>query len=328
MIGTIARKEMTEIIRDGRFRWVAIAIFALLTAALAMGWKSYRDVKAQHEAARRETRNHWLDQGAKNPHSAAHYGIYAFKPRLPLSLLDRGVDDYTGVAVWLEAHKQNEFKHRPAQDATAVQRMSELTAATVLQVLIPLVVILLSFSAFAGEREQGTLRQLLSLGVPGGALAAGKAIGIASALALLLIPATALGVIALTLASDDGAMALAVSARARTARFALIFLMAFWIINTMIAPRAVADLARAIHPTPSAFDFARRILVKMMNDDMALNAAGKDYDYLADANLWARVPDFAYEAPSVSEVLRSQIAAISVLVSWVIAAAVRRQRVE
>jgi ABC-2 type transport system permease protein len=473
MITTIARKEMTEIIRDGRFRWTAVAVIALLVAALAMGWRGYRDVKAQHEAARRETRDHWLDQGDKNPHSAAHYGIYAFKPKMPLSLVDRGVDDYTGVAVWLEAHKQNEFKYRPAQDSSAVQRMSELTAATVLQVLIPLLIILLSFSAFAGEREQGTLRQLLSLGVARRHLAAGKALGIGLALACLLVPSAILGVLALALASDDGAMtasagrlvlmvaaylayfavfvciSLAVSARARSARLALIGLMAFWIVNTLIAPRAVADLARATHPTPSAFEFARqiqtdiqngidghnpadkrnedlqtrvlaqygvdrveqlpvsfagialqegeeygsqvfdrryselwnsfdhqnrlhqlagavaplltvrslsmslsgtdwtqhrdfaaaaeryrRMLVKTMNNDMVANAAGKDYNYLADANLWARVPDFSYEAPSVPQIITGQITAIVILGLWFAGAATlvwvagRRMRVE
>ena len=94
-----------------------------------------------------------------------------------------------GVAVWLEAHKQNDFRYRPAQDATAVARFGELSAAAVLQLLVPLLIILLGFSAFAGERDLGTLRQLLSLGVRPRDLAAGKALGVASALGLLLVPA-------------------------------------------------------------------------------------------------------------------------------------------
>jgi ABC-2 type transport system permease protein len=459
MTGRIARKEMTEMIRDGRFRWAAVIVFALLIAALAAGWKGYRDVRAQHESARSETRQHWLDQGKKNPHSAAHYGIYAFKPRMLLSLLDRGVDQYTGVAVWLEAHRQNEFKHRPAQDATAAQRMSELTAAAVLQILIPLLIILLSFSAFAGEREQGTLRQLLSIGVERRHLALGKAAGITAALSLLLVPAAILGSLALLLASDDGAIgvslarvmimsvgylvylgifvavSLAVSARARSARVALIALIAFWIINTMIAPRAVADIARRLYPTPSAFEFATRIqrdmengidghnpsgqreeelkqrvmsqygvrriedlpvsfagislqegeeygnlvfdkhygelwsafkrqerfsqiaglvapllaarslsmsmagtdfeqhhsfaeaaeryrrrLVKMMNDDMTYNAGKADFSYLAEPELWSRMPDFSYEAPAAFDMLKDQIAGVAMLAFWFIAA--------
>ena len=102
--------------------------------------------------------------------------------RAASSLVDTGIDPYVGVAAWLEAHKQNEFKYRPAQDRTAVQRFGELTAAEVLQVLLPLFIVLMTFSAFSGEREQGTLRQLLSLGVRPRELLAGKALGVAAAL--------------------------------------------------------------------------------------------------------------------------------------------------
>ena len=36
-----------------------------------------------------------------------------------------------GVAAWLEAHKQNEFKYRPAQDRTTVERFGALTIQVV-----------------------------------------------------------------------------------------------------------------------------------------------------------------------------------------------------
>lgn len=293
MITRIAHKEFTDMLRDGRFRWAAALVFTLLLTALALGWKHHREVKRQHDLAQAETREQWLKQPAKNPHSAAHYGIYAFKPKLLPALLDRGVDPYTGVAVWLEAHKQNEFKFRPAQDATAVQRFGELTAATVLQLLVPLLIILLSFAAFAGEREQGTLRQLLSLGVPKTALVWGKAAGIAGALGVLVVPAGVIGVIALALTSENGLLgasagrlawmfasyllyfgifigvSLAVSAWAKSSRFALVALLAFWIVNGLIAPRAAADAAKRIYPTPSAFSFQQAL-------DRALQGDGHD----------------------------------------------------
>lgn len=283
MIATIARKEITEMIRDGRFRWTAGIVLTLLAGAVLMGWQSYREINAQHETAQRVTREHWLEQGTKNPHSAAHYGVYAFKPKLPLSLVDQGVDPWVGVSAWLEAHKQNEFKYRPAQDATALQRFGELTGATVLQVLVPLLIALLTFSAFSGEREQGTLRQVLSVGARKSDLAAGKALGIAGALGLLLVPATILGVLALAFASENGALlasvprmslmagtyllyfaaliavSLGVSALARSSRLALVGLLGFWIFNSLIAPRAVADIAKAVHPTPSSFEFTAKL---------------------------------------------------------------------
>jgi ABC-2 type transport system permease protein len=283
MITTIARKEMTEMMRDGRFRWSATITLLLLAGALALGWQQYREVSAQHESARKATRESWLAQGEKNPHSAAHYGVYAFKPKMPLSLVDQGVDPYVGVATWLEAHKQNEFKFKPAQDATALARLGEMTGATVLQLLLPLLIVLLTFSAFSAEREQGTLRQLLSLGVKRTDLTWGKALGIAYGMAALLVPATILGVGALALTSENGSLwaawprlvlmiavyllyfaafigvSLAVSARARSSRVALIALLGFWIFNGLVAPKAVADMARVIYPSPSALEFAMQI---------------------------------------------------------------------
>ena len=74
-----------------------------------------------------------------------------------------------------------------------------------LQLLIPLLIILLAFSTFAGEREPGTLRQVLSLGVSRRNLALGKALGVAGALGLLLVPATVLGLAALASAQADEA---------------------------------------------------------------------------------------------------------------------------
>lgn len=283
MISTIAKKEFKEMLRDGRFRWSGAITLALLAGAFALGWQHYAEINAQHEAARKATREQWLKQGNKNPHSAAHYGVYAFKPKLPLSLVDRGVDPYTGVASWLEAHKQNEFKFKPAQDATAIQRLGEMTGATVLQLLMPLLIILLTFSAFAGEREQGTLRQLLSLGVRPAQLAWGKALGISAALGALLVPATVIGVTGLALASEHGsfaaswprmalmivsyliyflifiALSLGVSAAVKSSRVALVALLGLWIFNGLIVPKAASDIARRVHRSPSAVEFAQRV---------------------------------------------------------------------
>jgi len=283
MITRIARKEFTEMIRDGRFRWAAAIIFTLLTISMLTGWRQHVEVKRQQTTAQESQRAFWLNQGAKNPHGAAHYGVYAFKPQLALAAVDKGLDPYLGVSQFLEAHKQNAAQFRPVEDATPLARFGELTAATTLQVLIPLLIILLGYSAFAGEREGRTLRQLLSLGVSKTQLTLGKALGVAAPLLLLLVPATIIGVIAMALNAGAQSLwlslprlsvmaaaylayfaifvglSLIVSARASSARTALLVLLGFWFINSLVAARLVTDVAKAAYPVPTVVEFKQAI---------------------------------------------------------------------
>ena len=283
MVSHIARKEFVELLRDGRFRWTAGAVFALLVVSLLAGWRHYAEINKQIEAASAEQRELWLNTPDRNPHAAAHHGLYIFKPVMPLSAVDDGIDPYAGVSFFLEAHDQNISQNKPVEDTTAVQRFGETTAATTLQVLVPLMIVLLVFPAFAGEREQGTLRQLLSLGVDSRSLALGKGLGTAGALFLLLVPATAVGLAAMWLSTTPQSFAaslprvvvmalaylayfavfvglsLAVSAKAPTARLALVVLISFWFINCLVAPRVMADAARHAVSVPTTTEFLQRI---------------------------------------------------------------------
>jgi len=285
MLLTIARKEFRELVRDGRFRWAGAVVGGLLIVAGLAGWSAWREQAQQRNSAQATMQEMWFNQPAKNPHSAAHYGLWAFKPQMPLAFIDRGVDPYTGTASWLEAHRQNEFRFRPAMDATAAQRFGDWTAAGVLQQLLPLLIILLAHAAFAGERERGTLRQLASLGVPSRTLVIGKALGVGGALAVLLIPAVVVGTgLVLWSAGAEGLLRLVamsglylayfalvlgitlfVSARAATARGALVVLLSLWAWNGLVAPRLAADLARAVAPTPTARAFAADVQRSLAN---------------------------------------------------------------
>ena len=279
MIKEIAKKEFTEYLRDGRFRWTALIILALLLVALGLGWKNYSDTKRERAAAQTDSRNTWENQGERNPHSAAHFGVYAFRPKTPLSLIDSGLDNFSGSTIWVEAHYQNPSRNRPIEDATALQRFGELTAAGVLQLLLPLLIIFLVFDAFAGERTNGTLRQVLSVGVKRSSFVFGKILGTTSVLFLLLIPATIIGVLALALATSNenllsslprfllmcvgyllyfGAFigfALTVSALASTTRLALIILLGFWVFTCLLMPRLANDTSERFYPNPTAEEF-------------------------------------------------------------------------
>lgn len=273
----VARKELRERLRDGRFRAAAGGLGLLLLLALGTGVIERGAAERERLTAERRDRAQWEGQGRKNPHSAAHFGVYALPPSDVLGAFDPGLEAFTGRALWLEAHWQDFFQHRPAEDGGGVQRFAQLSLARVLQLLLPLLVVALLFDAWSGERERGTLRQLLSLGARPWALGLGKLAGGGAALALLLAPLLVLAALVAWRGSTAGpgtlarlafmatgyalyllafaGLALTVSALASSSRAALVALLVFWAVNGLVAPRLAADLSEILHPTPAATSF-------------------------------------------------------------------------
>lgn len=281
----IARKEWLDIRRDSRWRALVIVTTVLMLAALALGLLNLERMEREHRLAEVGDRHVWTAQGAKNPHQAAHFGQYAFKPIGPLAVAEPGIDAYAGSAVYLEAHRQNEVQFRAARDATLTARMGRLTLAFVFQTVLPLMAILLGFASFSGEREHGTLRQLLSLGVRPIDLLLGKGLANAAVLIGLLLLASgglAIGLAVfdpghLSAAGGEGprllgltvaytlyligflALAMAMSARASSSRAALMGLLVFWLLNSFLVPRWVTELVRRTDPLPDALAFREAI---------------------------------------------------------------------
>ena len=284
-IRAVTGKEWLELRRDRRLFWLCALYFALMAGALAFGAAESRRLQSERETAAAADRALWVGQSAKNPHAAAHFGQYAFKPVSPLALADPGVDAYVGSAVWLEAHKQNEARFRLARDSGGAARLGGLSLAFVIQIVAPLILVMTGFGAFSRERESGTLRQLLGAGARSTDLLAGKALALTGVALLLLVPAilgTGLCVVLFAdrdkfplldqllrlAAAGAGSMVylggfalltLGVSALAASSRAALVALLAFWLANGFIVPRIASDIARLAAPTPSAEAFRAAI---------------------------------------------------------------------
>jgi ABC-2 type transport system permease protein len=282
----VAAKEWLELARDRRLVALCALIVALMLGALAFGYAENARILRERDAATKADRELWVGQSAKNPHAAAHFGQYAFKPLSPLALADPGVDAYVGSAVWLEAHKQNETQFKQARDGGVGARLGSLSLAFILQTIAPLIVILMGFASFSGERESGALKQLLSVGARPRDILAGKALALIGAIFALLAPAFIGAALALFFFVDRerlsladqfirlcalGAgyaiylagfafLALGVSALAKNSRAALVTLLAFWLANSFLAPRLATDAARAFAPTPTWLEFRAGVI--------------------------------------------------------------------
>ncbi|MEM1122911.1 MAG: DUF3526 domain-containing protein, partial [Bacteroidota bacterium] len=235
----------------------------------------------QHEVAKEDARQEWLGQGERNPHSAAHFGTYAFKPRYPLSLIDNGVDKYTGVSIFLEAHSRNEAQFMAAQDQTGLSRFGDLTPDFILLFVIPLLIILLGYNSFTRERESGTLKLLVSQNVPFSTLAMGKWLGLFLLVVALVLPIYGLAFILISNLSDYGQfsasaltglfgvyllyfmvfinLTLLVSLLVKKSNTAFVTLLSIWMIACLALPKFTSSMANQLHPYPTQAAFVENI---------------------------------------------------------------------
>lgn len=279
MIGAIVGKELTECRRDGRVVALLGLIGALILVGLLTAWATHVKQDRQVRRAQAHDQETFLRQGSKPSHSAAHFGRMAYKAPAPLAVFDAGASPYLGQVIWLEAHRQDPAMFRPAEDAPELSRLADLSVAGALINLLPLLIFVVGSGAFAGERERGTLRQLMTAGAGVDIVFRGKVLAVAAipvAVAVIVIAAST----AVAVASSDSAssvdilvrgaglcvgfaayacacvgVALFVSARARTATAALLILLMVWSVSVVATPRLAASFCDLLYPTPDGTTF-------------------------------------------------------------------------
>ena len=231
-------------------------------------------------------------QGVRHPHSAAHFGVIAFRPRAAGALIEPGVSDVVGQMLTLETHTRGFPSAAPADDRTSAGRTQSLSPSMLALTFLPLLVILAGHRLIVGEREHGNLALLMAAGSSPAQLVWGKTAALALAAAGLVgvtAVVDAVGVALVDPAGLDGPLlgqhairlayvliwvgvTIAVSARARSSRVALAVLLALWMANSFVLPRAAASAGRLVAPEPSAETFRAAIR--------------HDISYRADGTLW------------------------------------------
>ncbi|KQM78938.1 DUF3526 domain-containing protein [Xylophilus sp. Leaf220] len=272
MIGAIAAKETRAWLRDGRLWGFGLVLAALFIAVLATASQQRAQAERERAEVERAVRAQWDHQGERNPHRAAHFGLYAFKPGSALSAVEPGVDASTGQALWLEPHRRNMAMFAPAADAAPSMGLGAFTPAFVLLALVPLLIAVLGHGTVTQERELGTLRMLHASGMRGTVLVAGKWLGLCAGLAVVLVPALGAGGLLVADAEGGGAVALLglalvahyatwaavtvlVSVHCRSSRSALLVLAALWLAWVFVVPRMAATAVERLAPLPTGAQF-------------------------------------------------------------------------
>ncbi|MEM9407342.1 MAG: ABC transporter permease subunit [Acidobacteriota bacterium] len=271
--------DLLEFLRDRRLLATVVACWILWALCLALSTRQHLAETAERDEAEQAARTAWLEQGARNPHDAGHWGTYVFRSRDPLAILDPGIEPAIGSWIRLETHAQHDADGRPLDTSTEEARWSSVHPTFVLATLVPLLLLILVHDRLCGEREDGRWQLLLASGLNRRRLVAGKIAGASVMGAAVVVPMLATGIAAvlffgervdpLRLATWVGASllhtslwllaGLSISAATATRANAMLLCVAVWFFGAIALPRAAVSVAEFLEPSPSAWRFARSV---------------------------------------------------------------------
>ncbi|MBP4139025.1 ABC transporter permease [Flavobacterium geliluteum] len=317
----IAKHFKNSVFRNTAVLIIILFIGILLLYAAFSGWQKYTHQRHTSEKYQQQSREDWLKNPDKNPHRMAHYGNFAFRKNTSLSVFEFGMEPFFGNAIFLEAHKQNTANFSEAGFSNSMLRFGEITIAMILQILLPLLIFFIGFNAIAAERENGTLKLILSQGVSWKELLWGKIFGIASVIMMLFVPAIMVLVFIwmllqnFTISWDETiklllfigfhfiylmffcTIAVLISAASATSKKALISLIGIWLIFTIILPRGTQALGAYIYEAPSKIQFNSNIEKDILQQGDSHNPNDVHYKAIKDSLLLAYKVDSVQKLP-------------------------------
>lgn len=287
MVLHIAKHELTRALRDGHTRMLFITTLLLLAAAMVLGVRDYQLAKNQYEENLVQNRLNWESQTKKDPHDAAHDGTYAIKPLHPLAMLDPGIRPYTGQVIHLGAHERKQGSLNEAKDHSELFRFGQLTPKFMLLYIFPILLVFLGYKTVTSEIERRTLSLLFAQGASSRQIVLGKWLALTFKMALLFL------FFGLSIALAYGSLGMStqttlfewlvfifsyliylfvfvnltilVSSWARSPGVALVGLLTFWVLITLIIPKLSSNLAGRLYPFPTLQTFKENIYEDQQN---------------------------------------------------------------
>ena len=269
----IILNEWKILVRNRSIVYVSlIFILSIISLAWMSNLQSENQSKAQ-AAAEKHIRAQWDNLEPMNPHRAAHYGVYVFKPISILNSLDDGVSSITGNVLKLEGHVQNEIVHSEASQSITISKFGKLKPSIILQYVVPLFLIFLSFGSITSDKETGRMKLIVLQGVSLEKLVLSKSISIwlygLMLIMLSVLLQSSLGSLALDAGLRLGltftsyglyylivvCLSTFISVNFKNNTSAISLLLATWILWTIFLPKIWGNTVEKVHPLPSRQNF-------------------------------------------------------------------------
>lgn len=269
------RVQWFSMLRQGYITSTLAGFTIILILVTFLGTKETQIQSQNQKTASEVIRSQWENMGPGNPHGAAHFGTYAFKPINPLGSIDEGVSGTTGNVLFLEGHRQNEVVYSSDSQSIQISRFGKIRAAVILQLMIPLLLIFLAFNSVNTDKELGRIKLVLLHGAETHQYLLAKTIhfwliGVVLLLITIItqwifigsgVSADLMVRSALMIASYMiffwivSALTVYLSAFFKNGAAALSTMLVVWVLWSVFIPKVVGDVAGRLEPLPSRMEF-------------------------------------------------------------------------
>ncbi len=271
----IIKNEWRFLSRSRALLGISLGLLLILTLSIFLGNLQNQNQTQQYEFAKNHLRQQWENIDSMNPHGAAHYGTYVFKPNNLLSSLDEGVNRVTGNVLRVEGHVQNEMVHSEASQMQFISKFGTLKGSLLLQYLLPLLLVFLAFQSVSSEKQSGRLKILVLQGANPSSIALAKTLSVwLYGLGLLSLMVLVYALVNLGQLNQEtinrtlffylsyalyyftiSGLTVFISARGQSPTVALTSMLGIWIIWTIFLPNILMSTVERRQELPSRNEF-------------------------------------------------------------------------
>lgn len=276
---TLISKETAVLLFSRKYLVLFVLIQVLILISLLTGYERYRlssDLAVQNNATLKKK-----VAGAESPFELSVSNQFHRSPSL-ISIFNSGLDNAIGRA------GTGSTTVVSTQDSVYVEfpllyMIRELDLTTIYVVIGSLAALMLTFASVSGEKESGTLKQMLCYSLPRANIIIAKIVGAFLAVLLIFIPATLIGILALMLLTSVNfsitvwvqiailvtgyclhlfiavCAGVAVSALNKRNFTSLLFCLGLWVTFVIILPQASIGIANVASPVIAESEEERKL---------------------------------------------------------------------
>jgi ABC-2 type transport system permease protein len=318
----IAKLFIQMVLREKIFYALQLLFYILIAFAAYTGFANYTLHNTNSQQQQQGVRKNWENNPDKHPHRMAHYGSYIFRVKHPLSFFEFGIESFTGNVIYLEAHKQNSSNFSQASISNGLLRFGEISLAMLWQTILPLILIFIGYSSIVQQRENGTLKIIISQGATMHQTILGNWLGLFLIAVVLFLPIILLvfiiglfdifKIISFSSYCSSSAcvvlffilftliitgVIVLISATSKQSKLALIKLLSCWLIFAIILPKGLQAIGSYLYPSPSKIEFNAKVEEDIIKHGDSHNPNDVHYKQLKDSLLKKYAVDSTHKLP-------------------------------